>query len=240
MNGLAVAFEVLLACAPQVAPETVEQIIQVESGGNPLALNINGAELPRQPHDATDAAALARHYLEQGHTVDLGLMQVNSDNLLALGYTVEEMFEPCKNLDAGARILSALYNRARAGHDDEQQALRAALSAYNTGSFTRGFDNGYVARYFAAPAPTVAVQMADNPHLAGTAVFVRQRSPETHPDQGSEPDMSGVDGVVNPAGQIEPASAQSGIGDFSSAPVPADDPYATAVMVAGKATWKEE
>jgi len=258
MSTLAIAFEVLLACAPQVAPETMERIIQVESSGNPLALNVNGAELHRQPQDAADAALLARHYLDHGHTVDLGLMQVNSDNLVSLGYTVEDMFEPCKNLDAGARVLTAYYNRARVEHDDEQHALRAALSAYNTGSFSRGFDNGYVARYFAAPSPARTVAAVADPNLAATAVFVRQRSPlvqekaqeksvtaeaqlpEIDADQDADMEIAeGVDAPV-PAEPIRLAPAQSGIGDGNAGPVPVDDQHATAIMVAGRSTWKDE
>jgi type IV secretion system protein VirB1 len=34
-----------------------------------------------------------------------------------------------------------------------QAALQAALSAYNTGDFARGFANGYVARYYGRPFP---------------------------------------------------------------------------------------
>ena len=31
----------MTTCAPNVAPATLEKVIQVESGGNPLALNVN-------------------------------------------------------------------------------------------------------------------------------------------------------------------------------------------------------
>jgi len=254
MSSLAIALEVLLACAPQVAPETVERIIQVESGGNPLALNVNGTKLHRQPQDAADAVVLARHYLDHGYSVDLGLMQVNSDNLVSLGYTVEDMFETCKNLDAGARILTAHYNRARAEHDDEQHALRAALSAYNTGSFSRGFDNGYVARYFTAPLPAQAAATAADPNLAGTAIFVRQRSllqeeqtttaeaPSSvaHPDLDAEMGIAEVTDAPAPVEQAGPAPVQSTIGDVTTASVPVDDQHATAIMVAGKSTWRDE
>jgi type IV secretion system protein VirB1 len=41
----------LIACAPNVAPETTQQIIQVESKGNPLAINVNGARVTLRPTD---------------------------------------------------------------------------------------------------------------------------------------------------------------------------------------------
>lgn len=48
----------LLACAPNVAPATLEAVIRVESGGNPLAINVNG--LPVQPAPAATAAEAAQ------------------------------------------------------------------------------------------------------------------------------------------------------------------------------------
>ena len=72
----------LLACAPGVAPSTIEAIVAVESSGNPLAINVNGVDpssVPK-PKSVEEAVRLALVYIEQGHTVDLGLMQVNSAN----------------------------------------------------------------------------------------------------------------------------------------------------------------
>ena len=72
---------------------------------------------------------------------------------------------------------------------DGQPALQAALSAYNTGDFYRGFANGYVARYYGpggVPALAGGVREAaaaqrvqrpsppPNPYTADTTVFVRE------------------------------------------------------------------
>src|SRR5207248_11597088 len=136
----------LLACAPNVAPVTLEAIIQVESGGNPLALNVDGLHVQlAAPRDANEAAEIASRYIAAGYSVDLGLMQVNSRNLPALGYSIEQVLEPCTNIRGGSIILTADYAEAARTHGEGQPALQAALSAYNTGSFHRGFANGYVA-----------------------------------------------------------------------------------------------
>jgi type IV secretion system protein VirB1 len=185
----------LLACAPNIAPATLEAVIRVESGGNPLAINVNGLRV--QPAPATNAVAAARtaeSYIMRGYSVDLGLMQVNSRNLVALGTTVERVLDPCTNVRDGAAILTADYAQAARSRGDGQPALQAALSAYNTGSFYRGFANGYVARYYGpggvpalvggvrdAPATAAAEQHAaapppSNPYTAGTSVFVREAS----------------------------------------------------------------
>jgi type IV secretion system protein VirB1 len=76
-------------------------------------------------------------------------MQVNSRNWKRLGYTAEDMLEPCKNIAAGAKLFEQAYLAELPKHrGNEQAALRAALSIYNTGNPRKGFENGYVARYF--------------------------------------------------------------------------------------------
>jgi type IV secretion system protein VirB1 len=132
-------------CAPTVAPETVLAIVRTESRGNPFALGVNGARNPAPLTNAADAAATARRYIAAGYSVDLGLGQINSRNMRWLGLTWETVFDPCFNVAALARVLTSNYNAAKAGRDP-QAALRVALSMYNTGSQTRGFRNGYVAK----------------------------------------------------------------------------------------------
>jgi hypothetical protein len=52
--------------------------------------------------------------------------------------------------------LTRAYGRAIERFGEGQAALAAALSAYNTGGFTAGFANGYVARYY-GPVPALTV-----------------------------------------------------------------------------------
>jgi len=138
----------LLACALNVSPVTLDAVARVESGGNPLALNVNRLPGP-QPHPASvaEAVRIAESYIAKGYSVDIGLMQVNNRNLPALGYTIEQVLDPCTNIAAGGRILTANYADAARRMGEGQPALQAALSAYNTGNFSAGFRNGYVARY---------------------------------------------------------------------------------------------
>jgi type IV secretion system protein VirB1 len=182
----------LLACAANVAPVTLEAVIRVESRGKPLALHVNGLQV--QPSEATnvsEAAGIAESYIRRGFSVDIGLMQVNSRNLAALGMTVERALDPCANIRGGAEILTADYAEAARRQGEGQRALRAALSAYNTGDFSRGFRNGYVARYYGpGGVPALAGGVRDaavatgsqaplaptppNPYTASTSVFARE------------------------------------------------------------------
>lgn len=155
-------------CAPSVAPETVLAIVQTESNGYPFALNVNGGRQPARQSNAANAAATAQRFVAAGYSVDLGLGQINSRNMRWLGLTWETVFDPCTNIAALARVLTTNYNAAKAGRDP-QTALRVALSMYNTGSQTRGFRNGYVAKVvgnasvadapasYASISPTAAV-----------------------------------------------------------------------------------
>jgi type IV secretion system protein VirB1 len=183
----------LLACAANVAPVTLQAIIQVESGGNPLAINVNGVRVQPSPvKTAAESAQIARAYIARGFSVDLGLMQVNSRNLPALGITISDVLDPCINIRSGGEILTANYAEAARSRGAGQAALQAALSAYNTGDFYRGFGNGYVARYYGpngvpaivGPIHGQTALAADparrapppNPLTADTAVFAREVS----------------------------------------------------------------
>ena len=88
-----------------------------------------------------------------------------------LGLTWETVFDPCTNVAALGRVLTANYNSARAGRDP-QSALRVALSMYNTGSQTRGFRNGYVAKVVgnAGAAATATLYRDELPPIAGAVL----------------------------------------------------------------------
>lgn len=134
-----------LQCAPTVAPETVAAIVQTESRGHAFALNVNGARQPGRQSSAVKAAATAKRFVAAGYSVDLGLGQINSRNMRWLGLTWETVFDPCTNIAALGKVMTSNYNAVKAGRNP-QTALRLALSMYNTGSQTRGFRNGYVAK----------------------------------------------------------------------------------------------
>lgn len=138
---------VLAACAMYVAPATLNAIISVESGGNPLAIHVNNGQTPIVKNKQ-EAINQTKKLIAQGYSVDIGLMQVNSKNLPKLGITIENIFDPCTNIKAGSMILSENYNRALKITPNQQEALEIALSLYNTGTTYRGFENGYVKKYY--------------------------------------------------------------------------------------------
>ncbi|WP_404995453.1 lytic transglycosylase domain-containing protein [Cupriavidus pauculus] len=131
-------------CASQTGPVTMLAIVKTESGGNPWVIGDNTGRRSLRPASKQEAVATANELIAAGHNLDLGLGQINNRNLTALGLTVEQVFEPCTNLKAAETILKWGYDRAKREYGPGQNALLAALSAYNTGSLSRGFGNGYV------------------------------------------------------------------------------------------------
>jgi type IV secretion system protein VirB1 len=124
---LQAALALALQCAPAVDPHMILAIGQHESGLDPLTLhdNTTGQSLHGQ-----GVIAAATQLIAAGHSVDLGLMQVNNHNLDLLGLRLRDTFEACRSIEAAARLL-------------------ALFSKYNTGSPTRGIINGYAPRVLA-------------------------------------------------------------------------------------------
>jgi len=149
-------------CAPTVHPATLSQIIRTESGGQAFALADAGpAGVPWSvrkgmvrsffPSTKAEAAAIVKSLLDAGHLVSIGLTQVNNRNLARLNLSVEDVLDPCTNLKAGAQILVEFYATAlRRVGGDQQKALVAAVSAYETGDFDAGVADGYVRQVLGA------------------------------------------------------------------------------------------
>ncbi|WP_376100922.1 lytic transglycosylase domain-containing protein (plasmid) [Roseomonas sp. CCTCC AB2023176] len=169
--SLATFASLALSCAPSVHPDTLAAVARVESGFDTLAIGDNTGRRSFAPPTQEEAVALATTLLREGRSIDLGLMQVNSANLLALGLTVADAFDPCRSLAAGARVLRDGY-RPGPG-EDPQPALLRALSRYNTGHPERGFANGYVRRVQASAEQVVPALRLRSEPAAPAAEAVR-------------------------------------------------------------------
>lgn len=151
-------------CLAGVDLVTVLSITEVESHYQPWALNVNYPEhlarqwgyasglitLGRQPHSYSEAVNWINWFAEHGVTLSVGLMQVNTVDAGKLGISAEQLLDPCTNLKTGWRVLEKHYRRAERRYGAGQRALRAAISAYNSGSFTAGFESGYVRKVLLA------------------------------------------------------------------------------------------
>jgi type IV secretion system protein VirB1 len=151
-------------CLPAVPLTTLSAIISVESGGNPNAMQIDfprtllkqwhlpegTLRLKRQPSTQREALEWLGYFERRGIFVDLGLMQISTAEAQRRGLFVESLLDPCFNLRAGWQILDSAYQLEVKIYGPGQEALRHAISRYNTGDTQRGIDNGYLARVVAA------------------------------------------------------------------------------------------
>jgi|SRR5215469_4504829 len=155
------SFETLAqSCAPNVPVSTLEAIARTESALHPYALSINRPHklarnqgwnrgtitLERQPESLDEAIAWTKWLMAHGVTVSIGLLQVNSEHAKALQVTLEQLFEPCTNLWAGATLLAKAYSATAHAQGEGLPALDTALSYFNSGTPSLGFRNGYVAQ----------------------------------------------------------------------------------------------
>jgi type IV secretion system protein VirB1 len=123
----------------------------VESHLSPLAIRVNDARAQvLAPSNKAEAIAAARALITNGRNLDLGLAQINSRNLGWLNLSVEDAFDPCRNLAAAAQILDRGYSSALKIDRANRPLLQMAYSIYNTGVADRGWSNGYVAKIDAA------------------------------------------------------------------------------------------
>lgn len=122
-------------------------IIQNESRGNPLAINVNGSQqLAHAPQSTDQAMVTATWLLQHGYNFDAGISQVNSANFKRLNLGVKDLFDPCTNIKAAAHLFAQDYRLAYQQTRDPNRAVLNAISMYNTGSQSLGFANGYVKR----------------------------------------------------------------------------------------------
>lgn len=134
---------------PTVPTSIVKMIVQEESSKNPYAVNVNKdgkSFISFIPKTKDEAITIAQSYINAGFSVDVGYMQLNSDNFKQLNTTLENALEPCKNIYLSSTIFYNFY-KDTSKKDSSITRVQKSLSAYNTGSYELGFKNGYVAKY---------------------------------------------------------------------------------------------
>ena len=193
-----------LTCAANIHPDTLYAVIRHESRERQYAIGVNqkGEHLPQQPQTLAEATAAAERLIDRGIDFDAGLGQINVRNWAWLNLDSKTVFDPCRNLAAAQAVLSECYARALPKHRQAQQALRAALSCYNTGNFTRGFTNGYVDKVLAQANIKVPALIAGENEASQPTV--RSDTTKTEPSQQSNDlrsqDQGTQDGfMTNPA-----------------------------------------
>jgi type IV secretion system protein VirB1 len=148
-------------CGSNVSPLTLAAVAKTESRFETLMLLDNTTQISHAYTALEPAASIAEHLIAKGHSVDIGLMQINSANLRKLGLKARDALDPCMSIRAGASILT--HDFLSSGQAPTPQiALRNALSMYNTGNTTFGYKNGYVGKVENAAKSLAAYFDSDN------------------------------------------------------------------------------
>jgi type IV secretion system protein VirB1 len=162
---------------PNVDIEIVQQIIQIESNNKPFSINVNKdgkSFISFTPKTKEEALGLVKDYINGGLSVDIGLMQVNSNNLtlkVFSGLSLEDLFDPCKNIKAGSDIFYMAYAKTDENLSKEERT-NLALSVYNTGDEKNGFKNGYVAKYNPQMTTLVNLSLEEEARKSNTKVDI--------------------------------------------------------------------
>jgi type IV secretion system protein VirB1 len=213
MIPLAAFLALTQQCAPAVAPATMAAVVRVESGFNPYAIGVVHGRLLRQPASLDEAVATTRALDVSGWNYSVGLAQVNRSNWTRFGLTPATVFDPCRNLAAGAAILEGCFERAKRARVQVQDALRAALSCYASGDFSSGFRTGYVQRVVAQAAwpdpviPAIAADVSPIPVIPS-----RPEGARSDPSRGRAGFRSPTDGRTDQkAGQADDRTQESAV-----------------------------
>ena len=151
-------YQLLDQCAPDVEPTTMLRVIGVESSQRLTAIGYKITKgksvmtLVKQPSSLDEAISWATWLLANGYKFDAGISQINSVNFSKFGVTPENV-DGCKNVNTGSRILLGFYQQAIKKYGEGQDALRAAISAYQSGNFFTGYATGYVSKVISQKIP---------------------------------------------------------------------------------------
>lgn len=132
----------LLACSLASDNSVTKAIVDLGSKNQPLTVSVVGGESKTFPTEAA-ATAFANNELQQGHAINIGLMQIPSRWLEPYHLSAGALFKPCKNMVTATRIINDMREQCltmstRVPPVTDMQAC--ALSMYETGDPQQGAD----------------------------------------------------------------------------------------------------
>lgn len=161
-------------CGPEVHPATTQAIVEVESNGNPLAIHDNDTGISFTPSSRSQAVEIASRLLTRRHSIDIGLMQINSWHLRKRRIDCDRLFDPCFNIKTGTEILAAFYrtHRQKNPSDPPDLTLLKSLSSYNTGTPYNG--TRYVSKILKKARVAAYTPMPHKARLVSTSMTTCQ------------------------------------------------------------------
>lgn len=125
-------------CSNGIPKDIMIAITGIESKFNPYAIGVVNGYV-KQPNNINEAVETVKRLHAEGKNFSMGIAQVNKYNLNAYGLNYETVFDPCRNLNAGSKILLDCFKRAEKVSSSINQAWEKSFSCYYSGNFKTGF-----------------------------------------------------------------------------------------------------
>ena len=167
LNCFLISFLLVAQCGAWVHPDTLNAIIKVESNYNALAINDNTTGICIKPTSKEQAVSLTNYLLSEGHSLDVGLMQINSQHFSEPDVNYLRLFDPDYNISTGSKILARFYREHAIKNPDDtpEITLLKALSSYNTGRPYKG--KNYVNKILKAAGASSRISIVEQqPNIA--------------------------------------------------------------------------
>ncbi|EPN0316288.1 lytic transglycosylase domain-containing protein [Vibrio vulnificus] len=134
-------FSLASQCQNTVDPEIISRLIQTESSKRPYVVAIKGSTVAKQPETREEAISFIKQLDKMGFNYSVGLMQVNVSNFSKVGLTLDNAFDFCENIKAGAFLFNDCHVRAKQKFPNRENSyhIDAAASCYYSGNFNYGF-----------------------------------------------------------------------------------------------------
>lgn len=139
--GAATALSLLSTCQDEVSPSILNRLMTIESSKRQFAIAVVGVDTVSQPTNKQDAVNVIKDLESKGFNYSVGYMQINKHNFEKYGLTLDTAFDACANIETGAKIYAACFNRAKKKSPKKPhgELLNDAASCYYSGNFIRGY-----------------------------------------------------------------------------------------------------
>ena len=183
-----------LPALPAQLEHFFQAIRQRESAGHPWSIFDNTVQRSYRLASRAEAERVAAALIERGHSVDLGLFQVNWRwHRHRPGLTLANVFDPAVNESVARTIFSEFYAASRAAHADADEAIRMAVGAYNNGKVRRHNPKYVNGVYRLARLPPPYADEHDGTQLAaapGAAIAERAAPPIGREDRDAGTELA--------------------------------------------------
>lgn len=144
MLPLTIVMALAKQVAPDIAPDTFATFVCGETGnqtatapctaGDVFAIRDNTDGVSYHPDSPDRATAIAaRLILREGHSLDLGLSQINFTGPVRMGLSIGEAFIPRRNIAVAGAILADAWKSCQPRYSTDKDRLTCAAALYNAG-----------------------------------------------------------------------------------------------------------